>query len=219
VITKYRFREVDDPEMPSSAGENPELTRKANAPHAFENVRRVTVPFVCPQDASRILSTLEAGERVLLSGVVYTARDAAHNRLVECVEKGCRLPFDLEGQVVYYAGPCPARPGHVIGSIGPTTSGRMDPYTPVLLSRGLKGMIGKGARNRETREAIVRYGAVYFVTVGGIGALLSKRVRKAEVVAYPDLGPEAIYRLEISDFPAIVGIDVRGNDVYSSLGV
>ena len=157
---------------------------------------------------------LTTGTRVLLSGVVYTARDAAHKRIVEALDKGLPLPFDLEGQVIYYAGPCPPAPGQVIGSLGPTTSGRMDPYTPRLLSEGLGGMIGKGRRNREVVEAVSRYGSVYFVTIGGAGALLSRTVRKADLVAYPDLGPEAIYRLEIEDFPAIVGIDAFGNDIY-----
>ena len=157
---------------------------------------------------------LTTGTRVWLSGVVYTARDAAHKRIVEALDKGLPLPFDLEGQVIYYAGPCPPAPGQVIGSLGPTTSGRMDPYTPRLLSEGLGGMIGKGRRNREVVEAVSRYGSVYFVTIGGAGALLSRTVRKADLVAYLDLGPEAIYRLEIEDFPAIVGIDAFGNDIY-----
>lgn len=157
---------------------------------------------------------LKAGTRVLLSGVVYTARDAAHRRIVQALDKGELPPFDLKGQVIYYAGPCPPAPGQVIGSLGPTTSGRMDLYTPRLLAEGLGGMIGKGKRSREAIEAISRFGAVYFVTIGGAGALLSRTVRKAEIVAYPDLGPEAVYRLEVEDFPAIVGVDASGVDIY-----
>jgi fumarate hydratase subunit beta len=173
------------------------------------------------QGATRVRAPLQgavagltAGTRVLLSGVVYTARDAAHKRIVEALEKGSQLPFDLVGQVIYYAGPCPPAPGQVIGSLGPTTSGRMDPYAPRLISAGLRGMIGKGRRNREVVDALSRYQAVYFVTIGGAGALLQRTVRKADLVAYPDLGPEAVYRLEIEDFPAIVGIDAFGNDIY-----
>lgn len=165
----------------------------------------------------REFNSLTAGEWVLLSGVIYTARDAAHKRLVQCVQEGKKLPFNPYGAVIYYAGPCPAKPGSVIGSVGPTTSSRMDTYTPVLLKLGVKGMIGKGRRSREVREAAVRYGAVYFVTVGGAGALLSKRVLKSEILAYPDLGPEAIFRLEVKDFPAVVAIDTRGNDIYDNL--
>lgn len=182
----------------------------------WQGAVRVIVPFghgevVGARDSAAGLTT---GARVLLSGVVYTARDAAHKRIVEALDKGLPLPFDLKGQVIYYAGPCPPAPGQVIGSLGPTTSGRMDPYAPRLLSEGLGGMIGKGRRNREVVEAISRHGSVYFVTIGGAGALLSRTVRKADLVAYPDLGPEAIYRLEIEDFPAIVGIDAFGNDIY-----
>lgn len=157
---------------------------------------------------------LAAGTRVLLSGVVYTARDAAHKRMMEALEEGLPLPFDIKGQVIYYAGPCPPAPGQVIGSLGPTTSGRMDPYTPLLLAHGLRGMIGKGQRSAEVTQAISRYGAVYFVTIGGCGALLAGTVKAAEVIAYPDLGPEAVYRLEIENFPAIVGTDASGNDIY-----
>jgi fumarate hydratase subunit beta len=151
---------------------------------------------------------------VLLSGTVYTARDAAHGRMVDALDRYRPLPFDLAGQVIYYAGPCPPAPGQVIGSLGPTTSGRMDPYAVRLLAEGLGGMIGKGRRSAEVTQAIARYGAIYFVTIGGVGALLVRTVRAADIVAYPDLGPEAVYRLEIEDFPAIVGTDASGTDIY-----
>lgn len=160
------------------------------------------------------ITGLRAGDRVLLSGVVYTARDAAHKRMVKGMFKGKPLPVDIRGQILYYVGPTPAKPGQVIGSAGPTTSSRMDAYTPKLLECGLKGMIGKGKRSQEVREAIIRYKAVYFAAVGGAGALLSKRIKKAEVVAYEDLGAEAIFKLEVEDFPVIVVNDVYGDDLY-----
>ena len=159
---------------------------------------------------------LKAGDRVLVSGVVYTARDAAHKRLVEALEAGQKLPFDLEGQIIYYVGPCPAKPGQALGSCGPTTSGRMDPYTPTLIARGLRGMIGKGSRAPAVVEAMRKHGAVYLAAIGGAGALAAKTVKKAEMVAYEDLGPEAIRRLEVVDFPAIVCIDAQGNDLYEA---
>lgn len=157
---------------------------------------------------------LKAGDRVNLSGIVFTARDAAHARLVDLIEKDEKLPIPLQGQVIYYVGPAPAKPGEIIGSAGPTTSYRMDPFTPVLLKHGLKGMIGKGARSKEVREAIKRYGAVYFAAVGGAAALISRSIKRAELVAYPDLGPEAIRKLEVESFPLIVINDVYGNDLY-----
>ncbi|MCX8052668.1 MAG: Fe-S-containing hydro-lyase [Armatimonadetes bacterium] len=160
------------------------------------------------------VENLTAGQRVLLSGVVYTARDAAHARLVEMLRRSEPLPFDISGQVIYYAGPTPARPGRVIGSVGPTTSGRMDVFTTELLAVGLKGMIGKGERSREVVDAIVRHKAVYFAATGGAGALLSKRVVACEVIAFEDLGCEAIHRLEVVDFPLIVINDCRGRDFY-----
>lgn len=166
-----------------------------------------------PLDASDV-KKLKAGDRVLVSGVVYTARDAAHKRLVEALEAGQKLPFDLEGQIIYYVGPCPAKPGQALGSCGPTTSGRMDPYTPTLIARGLRGMIGKGSRVPAVVEAMRKHGAVYLAAIGGAGALAAKTVKKAEMVAYEDLGPEAIRRLEVEDFPAIVCIDAQGNDLY-----
>lgn len=157
---------------------------------------------------------LKAGDRVNLSGIVFTARDAAHARLVDLIAKGEKLPIPLQGQVIYYVGPAPAKPGEIIGSAGPTTSYRMDPFTPVLLKHGLKGMIGKGARSKEVREAIKKYGAVYFAAVGGAAALISRLIKRAELVAYPDLGPEAIRKLEVESFPLIVINDVYGNDLY-----
>jgi len=157
---------------------------------------------------------LRTGDRVLISGVIYTARDAAHKRMVELLDAGKELPFDVQGQVIYYAGPAPAKPGAVIGSCGPTTSYRMDPYTPRLIQQGLRGMIGKGTRSDEVKKAIVDHKCVYFAAIGGLGALLAKTVKEAEIIAYPDLGPEAIRRLVVEDFPAIVAIDVRGEDIY-----
>lgn len=158
---------------------------------------------------------LHAGDRILLSGVVYTARDAAHRRLHELLQAGKPLPIDLRGQVIYYTGPTPAKPGRVIGSAGPTTSGRMDAYTPALIAHGLKGMIGKGRRSQDILDTMKRYKAVYFGATGGAGALLARHIKKAEIAAYEDLGPEAIYRLEIEDFPVIVINDVHGGDLYA----
>lgn len=159
---------------------------------------------------------LRAGDRVLISGVVYTARDAAHKRLVGALQAGEKLPFDLEGQIIYYVGPCPAKPGQALGSCGPTTSGRMDPYAPALMARGLRGMIGKGSRAPAVVEAMKKHGTVYFAAIGGAGALAAKTVRKADLVAYEDLGPEAIRRLEVDEFPAVVCIDTLGNDLYEA---
>ena len=159
------------------------------------------------------IEKLHAGDHVRLSGVIYTARDAAHKRLIEALDKGESLPVDIRGQVVYYVGPTPARPGRVIGAAGPTTSMRLNPYTPRLLEHGLKGAIGKGGRDRTVREAIKKHKAVYFLAVGGTGALLSKRIKSAEVVAYEDLGTEAIRRLEVEDFPVVVVNDMYGNDL------
>jgi len=161
-----------------------------------------------------VVGKLKAGDKVLLNGIIYTGRDAAHKRLVDLVNRGRELPIDLKGQVIYYVGPTPPKPGYAIGSAGPTSSYRMDPYAPVLMAKGLKGMIGKGFRAREVIEAMKKYKAVYFAATGGAGALLSKRIKKAEVVAYEDLGPEAIRRLEVEDFPAIVVNDIHGSDLY-----
>ncbi len=157
---------------------------------------------------------LRAGDRVLITGVLYTARDAAHKRLIELIESGGELPFDIKGQIIYYVGPTPAKPGQVIGSAGPTTSGRMDAYTPKLLELGLKATIGKGARSSAVKEAMKKYKAVYMAAVGGAAALISKCIKKAEVIAYEDLGPEAIRRLEVEDFPAVVINDIYGNDLF-----
>jgi fumarate hydratase subunit beta len=157
---------------------------------------------------------LKAGDKVLLNGVIYTGRDAAHKRLFDLLKEGKPLPVDLKGQVIYYVGPAPAKPGQAIGSAGPTTSGRMDAYSPKLMEIGLKGMIGKGMRKKEVVEAMKKYKAVYFAATGGAGALLAKAIKKAQVVAYEDLGPEAITRLEVEDFPVIVVNDTKGNDLY-----
>ncbi len=158
--------------------------------------------------------SLKAGDAVLLSGEIYTARDAAHKRLHEMIERNEELPFDLNDAVIYYVGPTPAKPGQAIGSAGPTTSGRMDPYAPLLLDLGLKGMIGKGKRNDQVKDAIVRNKAVYFVAVGGAGALLSHSIMKREPVAFDDLLAEAITKLTVKDFPCFVGIDCLGRDIY-----
>ena len=173
--------------------------------------RKITLPLT-DEDAR----SLRAGDYVYLSGVIYTARDAAHKRMYDALENGEALPIEMKNNVVYYLGPTPARPGHVIGSAGPTTSSRMDKYAPKLLDLGLKGMVGKGKRTQEVIDAVVRNGAVYFAAVGGAGALLSKCIKKAEVVAYEDLGAEAIRRLEVEDFPAIVIIDSEGNNLYET---
>ncbi len=160
------------------------------------------------------ISKLKAGDQVFITGVIYTARDAAHKRLVEALDKGEKLPFDLANQTVYYMGPSPAKPGQAIGSAGPTTSGRMDSYAPRLMAAGLKGMIGKGNRSQAVKDAIKKYKAVYFAAIGGAGALISKSIKKAEVIAYEDLGAEAIRRLEVENFPATVINDIYGGDLY-----
>ena len=160
------------------------------------------------------VESLHAGDRVMLSGTIYTARDAAHARLVALINEHRPLPFPTEGQILYYVGPTPPRPGAPIGSAGPTTSGRMDPYTPALLAAGIKGLIGKGGRSAEVREALVKHRAVYFAATGGAGALLAKKIKSAEVVAWEDLGPEAVRRLVVEDFPLVVINDIFGNDLY-----
>jgi fumarate hydratase subunit beta len=157
---------------------------------------------------------LESGDVVLLYGVLYTARDAAHARMKGAIEKGEALPFDPEGQVIYYTGPAPARPGHALGPAGPTTASRMDPYAPSLIERGLRGMIGKGTRSKEVLEAMRRHGCVYFGAVEGTAALLAERVKEADVVAHEDLGPEAIHRLVVEEFPVVVVNDLHGGDLY-----
>jgi len=170
---------------------------------------RVASPF---NDAA--IAKLKTGTSVLISGIIYVARDAAHKRIVEAMDRGEKLPFDIKGQTVYYMGPSPARPGRVIGSAGPTTSGRMDSYTPRLLAAGLKAMIGKGHRSAAVREAIMKYKAIYFVATGGAAALLSKSIKKSETIAYADLGAEAVLRLEVVDFPAVVANDIYGVDLF-----
>jgi fumarate hydratase subunit beta len=160
------------------------------------------------------IQTLRAGDRVTISGHLYTARDAAHRRLTELIQEKKDLPIPLEGQIIYYVGPSPAPPGRVIGAAGPTTSYRMDPYTPQLLKMGLKGMIGKGKRSQEVLDAMVQHGAVYFAAIGGAGALMSKAVKDAQIIAYEELGPEAIRRLTVEGLPAVVVNDTQGNDLY-----
>ena len=163
------------------------------------------------------VKTLRAGDYVYISGTIYTARDAAHLRMFQTLDRGEELPIKLEGNVIYYMGPTPARPGRPIGSAGPTTASRMDKYTPRLLDLGLTGMIGKGKRKPEVTDAIVRNGAVFFAAVGGAGALLSKCIKKAEVIAYEDLGTEAIRKLEVENLPVIVVIDSQGNNLYEQV--
>jgi fumarate hydratase subunit beta len=160
------------------------------------------------------INTLKAGQEFFLSGTIYTARDQAHKRLVEAINSGKRLPIEIKGAIIYYCGPTQTPRGKIIGSCGPTTSSRMDAFTPLLLAKGLKAVIGKGARSKEVREAIRKYKGVYFVTYAGCGALLTKHVKKAEVAAYGDLGPEAILKLEVKDFPLIVAIDANGGSIY-----
>lgn len=173
--------------------------------------KQIKVPF-----GKETAAALKAGDYVYLTGTVYTARDAAHKRMQETLEAKKELPLKLDGNVIYYMGPSPAREGRQIGSAGPTTSSRMDKYTPELLDRGLKGMIGKGKRSVEVKEAIKKNGVVYLAAVGGAGALLSKAIQKSEIIAYEDLGTEAIRRLEVENFPAIVVIDSKGNDLYET---
>ncbi len=161
-----------------------------------------------------VVLDLRVGDRVLITGYLYTARDSAHKRLFELIEKGEPLPIDIKGQIIYYVGPAPAKPGQVIGSAGPTTSGRMDKYTPKLHELGLKATIGKGQRNEAVKEALKKFKAVYFVAVGGAGALLARCIKSVEPVAYEDLGPESIKRLYVEDFPVIVANDAYGGDIF-----
>jgi len=160
------------------------------------------------------IEKLRVGDKVLVNGILYTARDAAHQRLKETMDQGDKLHIDLQGQVIYYTGPTPAPPGYPLGSCGPTTSSRMDSFTPLLLQQGLKGMIGKGDRSSEVIQSLKKHQAIYFIAIGGAGALLSKTVRQAEIVVYEDLGPEAIYRLRVVDFPVLVAIDSQGRNIY-----
>jgi len=171
--------------------------------------KRISTPL-----SIEVVNSLRSGDRVLISGWVYTARDAAHKRMDDLIKRGLDLPFDIGGQVIYYVGPSPAKPGRIIGSAGPTTASRMDTYAPALIAMGLKGMIGKGARASEVIQAMIQHKAVYFGAVGGAAALLARSIKEVEMIAYEDLGPEAIRRLKLADFPAIVINDVEGNDLY-----
>lgn len=162
-----------------------------------------------------VIKSFKAGEAINITGTVYTARDAAHKRMCEMLKNREELPFDVKGQIVYYVGPCPNKPGEAIGSAGPTTSLRMDAYSPTLMKVGLKAMIGKGSRNDEVKQAIQEHTGVYFIAIGGAAALMSQSVKKAEVIAFDDLGPEAIRKLEVENLPVIVAFDCHGNDVYT----
>ncbi len=170
---------------------------------------KITTPLT-----DEVIEKLRAGDKVEITGTIYVGRDAAHKRFMEALDKGEPLPFDPKGQIIYYMGPSPAPPGKPIGSAGPTTSYRMDPYTPRMLEQGLKGMIGKGNRGPEVKEALKKYKAVYFAATGGAAALIANSIKKAEVIAYEELGPEALRRLEVEDFPVIVVNDIYGGDAY-----
>ena len=172
--------------------------------------KRIKLPLT-----DEIVKDLRAGDNLLLTGVIYVARDTAHKRMIEALDQGKPLPFDIKGATVYYMGPSPARPGRVIGSAGPTTSGRMDAYAPRLMAEGIKGMIGKGLRSRAVKDAMVKYKAVYLGAIGGAGAIISRSIKKSEVVAYEELGAEAIRRLEVEDFPVTVINDIYGGDLYA----
>ena len=171
--------------------------------------KKITTPL-----REDVIAGLKAGDKVEITGTFYTARDAAHKRLVKMIKEGENLPFDLRGQIIYFVGPTPPKPGMPIGSAGPTTSGRMDLYSPSLIELGLKGMIGKGARTKEVIDVMRKHRCVYFAAIGGVAALLSKKIKKAEVIAFEDLGTEAIRILEVRDFPAIVINDIYGGDLY-----
>jgi len=175
----------------------------------FENLKPVNIPF-----EEGVLEKLTAGDLISLTGVLYTGRDQTHRRLVALLDEGKELPVDLKGQLLYYVGPSPAKPGQVIGAAGPTTSYRMDAYTPRLLELGLKGTLGKGSRTMPVRQAMKKHGAIYLATVGGAGALLSKSIVKSDLVAFEDAGPEALFRFEVENFPAVVINDLEGNDYY-----
>ncbi len=181
-------------------------------PSFFENLRDIVLPF-----ESGVLASLKAGDLISLSGSLYTGRDQTHRRLCALLDEGKPLPVDLAGQLLYYVGPSPARPGRVIGAAGPTTSYRMDIYTPRLLELGLSATMGKGARSAQVREAMKERGAIYLATIGGAGALLSKCITASDVVAFADAGPEALYRFEVACFPAVVINDVHGNDFYEQI--
>ncbi|MFC2035254.1 Fe-S-containing hydro-lyase [Chloroflexota bacterium] len=171
--------------------------------------KKITLPLT-----DEVLADLKVGDNLLLTGVIYVGRDSAHKRMVEALDQGKPLPFDIKGQTIYYMGPAPAKPGQAIGSAGPTTSGRMDTYSPRLISEGLKGMIGKGFRSQAVKDAMKKYRAVYLAALGGAGVLISKSIKKSEIVAYEELGAEAIRRLEVENFPATVINDIYGGDLY-----
>ena len=175
----------------------------------MNEIIRIKTPLI-----NETIEGLSAGTRVLIDGILYTARDAAHQRLYRLIEAGKELPFDINGAIIYYVGPTPPKPGHVIGSAGPTSSYRMDAYTPELIRHGLRGMIGKGARDKSVKDAISKYKAVYFAATGGAGALISQSIKKSEIIAYEDLGTEAVRKLEVESFPVIVVNDIFGNDLY-----
>lgn len=170
---------------------------------------------ICTPLTTEKVKDLKAGHKIYLTGIIYTGRDAAHERLVNDLKQGKNPPFDLQDSIIYYVGPCPAKPGYVIGSAGPTTSYRMDKYTPLLLEKGLKGMIGKGIRNQEVISSMRKNNAVYFGAIGGAGALISSCIKKSKIIAYEDLGTEAIRELYVEDFPLIVVIDSMGNNLYN----
>lgn len=172
-------------------------------------MKKLTLPLI-----SKEVKELHAGDSVLLSGIILTARDCAHRRIKEIMERGEKLPFEIEGAYIYYAGPCPAKPGMASGSCGPTTSARMDSFAPALLDAGLGGMIGKGEMSKEVREAVVRNCKVYFAAIGGAGALYAEAIKKSECIAFPDLLSEAVYRLEVENFPAVVAFDCYGQSIY-----
>ena len=196
---------MNDREINSLKNENEDLMEN-------NNKRIIQSPFVKEE-----LESLKSGDYIYITGTIYTARDAAHKRLYESMLKGEELPISFENNIIYYLGPSPARPGNVIGSAGPTTSSRMDKYTPLMLDAGLKGMIGKGKRNQAVIDSIMKNGAVYLAAVGGAGALLSKCIKESEVIAYEDLGTEAIRKLKVEDFPVIVVIDKEGNNLYEQI--
>ncbi len=175
----------------------------------MSEVIKITTPL-----SDEVINSLKSGDQVSISGILYTARDAAHKRLIDLLDRGDELPFDIKGQIIYYVGPAPAKPGAIIGSAGPTTSYRMDPYAPRLMEIGMKGMIGKGNRSQSVIDAMVKYKSIYFAAIGGAGALVARSIKKVEIIAYEDLGPEAIRKMEVEDFQAVVVNDIYGNDVY-----
>ena len=175
----------------------------------MSEVIKITTPL-----SDEVVDSLKSGDQVSIKGILYTARDAAHKRLIDLLDHGDELPFDIKGQIIYYVGPTPAKPGAIIGSAGPTTSYRMDTYAPRLMEVGMKGMIGKGNRTQSVIDAMVKYKSIYFAAIGGAGALVARSIKKVEIIAYEDLGPEAIRKMEVEDFQAVVVNDTYGNDVY-----